>query len=223
MVTRRGFVAKKWHFPVQNDDEKWSRRQKKKFPVQKWRREVVSSPKNGVFCAKMTTRKGFIAKKWSFSCKNDDEKGFRRQKVEFFVQKWRRERVSSPKSGVFRAKVTTRSGLVAKKWHFPAQNDDEKWSRRQKMGFLAQKWRREVISSPKSGISRLKMTTRSDLVAKNGVSRPKMTTRNGLVAKKWSFPHKNDDEKRSRRQKVAFPPKSDDEKWFRRQKMEFPA
>jgi hypothetical protein len=47
--------------------------------------------------------------------------------------------VSSPKSGVFRAKMTTRKGFVAKKWHFPAQNDDEKGSRRQKMGFLAQK------------------------------------------------------------------------------------
>ncbi|WP_270578315.1 hypothetical protein [Caldibacillus thermoamylovorans] len=87
----------------------------------------------------MTTRKGFVAKKWSFRPKNDDEKRFRRQKMEFPAQKRRRERASSPKNGVSRPKLTTRSDLVAKKWHFPAKNDDEKGSRRQKMAFPAQK------------------------------------------------------------------------------------
>ncbi|MEK0290475.1 hypothetical protein P5F77_08330 [Caldifermentibacillus hisashii] len=74
MVTRRGFVTKKWHFPAQNDDEKWSRRQKMEFPAQKWRREVVSSPKNGVSRPKMTTRSDLVAEKWYFSAQNDDEK-----------------------------------------------------------------------------------------------------------------------------------------------------
>ncbi|MEK6456105.1 hypothetical protein [Caldifermentibacillus hisashii] len=70
----------------------------------------------------MTTRKSFVAKKWSFPCKSDDEKG-----------------VSSPKSGVSRPKVTTRKSLVAKKWRFSTQKGDEKESRRQKMVFFAQK------------------------------------------------------------------------------------
>jgi hypothetical protein len=35
--------------------------------------------------------------------------------------------------------MTTRSGLVAKKWTFPHKNDDEKWFRRQKMEFPAKK------------------------------------------------------------------------------------
>ncbi|MED3644921.1 hypothetical protein P5F75_16285 [Caldifermentibacillus hisashii] len=38
--------------------------------------------------------------------------------------------VSSSKNGVFRPKKLTRRGLVAKKWSFPAQNDDEKEFRR---------------------------------------------------------------------------------------------
>ncbi|MEL4028292.1 hypothetical protein NST89_06835 [Caldifermentibacillus hisashii] len=70
----------------------------------------------------MTTRKSFVAKKWSFPCKSDDEKG-----------------VSSPKSGVSRPKVTTRKSLVVKKWSFSPKSDDEKWSRRQKMEFPEQK------------------------------------------------------------------------------------
>ncbi|MEG6534178.1 hypothetical protein V6C20_11650 [Caldibacillus thermoamylovorans] len=44
--------------------------------------------------------------------------------------------------------MTTRKGFVAKKASFPAQNDDEKESRRQK-----------------KGVFRLKMTTRKSLVA----------------------------------------------------------
>ncbi|MGG3688102.1 hypothetical protein [Caldifermentibacillus hisashii] len=70
----------------------------------------------------MTTRRDLVAKKWGFPCKNDDERGSRRQK-----------------NGVSRAKVMTRRGLVAKKWGFPCKNDDEKRSRRQKMGFPGQK------------------------------------------------------------------------------------
>ncbi|MEG6534419.1 hypothetical protein V6C20_12890 [Caldibacillus thermoamylovorans] len=62
--------------------------------------------------------------------------------------------------------MVTRSGLVAKNRYFSSQNDDEIRSRRQKMGFLGSKWRRERVSSPKNGVSHLKMTTRMNLVAK---------------------------------------------------------
>ncbi|MCM3476910.1 hypothetical protein [Caldibacillus thermoamylovorans] len=47
--------------------------------------------------------------------------------------------VSSSKNGVFRPKKLTRSGLVAKKVSFSPKKVDEKWSRRQKVEFLAQK------------------------------------------------------------------------------------
>ncbi|MEL4027683.1 hypothetical protein NST89_03500 [Caldifermentibacillus hisashii] len=73
----------------------------------------------------MTTRRGFVAKKVSFPPQNDDEKGFRRQKSGFSVQKRRRERVSSPKSGGSGAKKATRMSVVAKKWRFPHKKDDE--------------------------------------------------------------------------------------------------
>jgi len=92
-----GFVAKKWGSPAQKDDEKGSRRQKRGFPGQKWRRERVSSSKNRVSRAKKTTRKGLVAKKGGFPAQKDDEKGSRRQKIGFPVQKRRRERVSSAK------------------------------------------------------------------------------------------------------------------------------
>jgi hypothetical protein len=36
--------------------------------------------------------------------------------------------------------MVTRKGLVVKKWGFPAENGDEKGSRRQKMEFLGSKW-----------------------------------------------------------------------------------
>ncbi|WP_368993464.1 hypothetical protein NSQ45_16070 [Caldifermentibacillus hisashii] len=36
--------------------------------------ENVSSPKKGDFRTKMTTRTSFVAKKWSFPPKSDDEK-----------------------------------------------------------------------------------------------------------------------------------------------------
>ncbi|WP_346216601.1 hypothetical protein NSQ14_16455 [Caldifermentibacillus hisashii] len=63
----------------------------------------------------MTTRTGLVTKKGSFPPQNDDEKGCRRQKIAFSVSKRRRERVSSPKSGDFRTKTTTRMSIVAKK------------------------------------------------------------------------------------------------------------
>ncbi|MEL4027645.1 hypothetical protein NST89_03305 [Caldifermentibacillus hisashii] len=45
----------------------------------------------------MTTRKGLVAKKWTFPYKNDDENEFRRQNCGVFTSKWRRELVSSSK------------------------------------------------------------------------------------------------------------------------------
>jgi hypothetical protein len=99
----------------------------------------VSSPKKRVFRPKATTRKGLVAKKVGFPSKNDDENESRRQKVEISAQKRRRERVSSPKSGDFRTKMTTRTSLVAKKWRFPHKKDDEKGCRRQKVEISAQK------------------------------------------------------------------------------------
>jgi hypothetical protein len=80
-------VAKIEHFPPQKGDENESRRQKMKFPAKKRRRERVSSPKKGVFRLKMTTRKGFVAKKMSFSPQSDDEKRSRRQKMKFLGSK----------------------------------------------------------------------------------------------------------------------------------------
>ncbi|WP_346216686.1 hypothetical protein NSQ14_18405 [Caldifermentibacillus hisashii] len=40
-----------------------------------------------IFRLKKVTRRGLVAKKWSFPSKSDDEKEFRRQKVEFLAQK----------------------------------------------------------------------------------------------------------------------------------------
>ncbi|MEK6453085.1 hypothetical protein [Caldifermentibacillus hisashii] len=68
----------------------------------------------------MVTRKGFVVKKWGFPAQNDDEKGSRRQKIEFLTPKRRRERGSSPKNQIFWPKIATRKGLVAKKGSFPA-------------------------------------------------------------------------------------------------------
>ncbi|MEN0660808.1 hypothetical protein NST11_15845 [Caldifermentibacillus hisashii] len=85
----------------------------------------------------MVTRMNLVVKKWSFSAENGDEERSRRQKKEFHASKWRREKVSSSKNGVFRLKMVTRKVLVVKKWGFPAENGDEKGFRRQKMGFPA--------------------------------------------------------------------------------------
>jgi hypothetical protein len=114
-TTRKGVVAKKWRFPHKNDDEKGCRRQKIAFSVSKRRRERVSSPKKEVFRLKKTTIRDVVAKKVGSPSKSDDEKGCRRQKIAFSVSKRRRERVSSPKKEVFRHKMTTRKGVVAKK------------------------------------------------------------------------------------------------------------
>ncbi|WP_346206545.1 hypothetical protein NSS89_15850 [Caldifermentibacillus hisashii] len=88
----------------------------------------------------MVTRMNLVVKKWGFPAQNGDEKGFRRQKMEFLGSKWRREWASSPKKGVFRLKMVTRKGFVVKKWGFPAQNGDEKGFRRQKREFSGLKW-----------------------------------------------------------------------------------
>ncbi|MEN0658442.1 hypothetical protein NST11_03380 [Caldifermentibacillus hisashii] len=97
----------------------------------------------------MVTRKGFVVKKWGFPAQNDDEKESRRQKIEFSTPKRRREKGSSPKKGVSRLKMTTRLGLVAKKWGFSAQNGDENRSRRQKSDFPALKLRQKCSRQPK--------------------------------------------------------------------------
>ncbi|MDL0418916.1 hypothetical protein QPM05_02120 [Caldibacillus thermoamylovorans] len=83
--------------------------------------------------------------------------------------------------------MTTRKGLVAKKWGFRPKNDDEKRSRRQNKAIFSSKWRREQDSSPK-----------------NGGSGQKMTTRTGFVAKIASFSAQNGDEIKARRQNNAF-------------------
>ena len=135
----------------------------------------------------MATRIGFVAKKWGFLAQNGDEIWFRRQKMGFSASKWRRERVSSSKLRFFQLKMATRTRLVAKKWGFLAQNGDEIWFRRQKMGFSASKWRRERVSSSKLRFFQLKMATRTR-----------------LVAKKWGFLAQNGDEIWFRRQNCAF-------------------
>jgi len=142
----------------------------------------VSLLKNRISRLKMLTRTGLVAKKWSFSAQNVDENGSRRQKMEFLGSKCWRERVSSSKNGVSRLKMVTRTGLVAKKWHFSAQTGDENGSRRQKMEFLGSKRWREWVSSSKTGIFLLKTLARTS-----------------LVAKKWSFSAQNVDENGSRR------------------------
>jgi len=83
--------------------------------------------------------------------------------------------------------MATRSGFVAKTEHFSLQNGDEIRARRQKMVFLASKWRRDRVSSPKNSGFHFKTATRS-----------------GFVAKKWCFSPQNGDENRARRQKMVF-------------------
>ncbi|WP_041847892.1 hypothetical protein NSS89_14445 [Caldifermentibacillus hisashii] len=91
----------------------------------------------------MVTRFGFVVKKWGFPPQNGDEIEARRQKMGFSGSKWRRERVSSSKNGVFRLKMATRMNLVVKIVLFPTQNGDENESRRQNCAFSNSKWRRE--------------------------------------------------------------------------------
>jgi len=83
--------------------------------------------------------------------------------------------------------MVTRTGLVVKIELFSPKNGDEIESRRQKQAFLNQKWRRKRGLSPKKSVSRLKMVTKTSLVAKNML-----------------FPPKNGDENESRRQKREF-------------------
>ncbi|WP_269920092.1 hypothetical protein [Caldifermentibacillus hisashii] len=113
------------------------------FLASKWRRDRVSSPKQSIFHFKTVTRSGLVVKKWCFSPQNGDEIGFRRQKIAVFTSKRRRDRVSSPKNGVSRLKMVTRTGLVAKKWCFSSQNGDENRARRQKALFSTPNWRRD--------------------------------------------------------------------------------
>jgi hypothetical protein len=87
MVTRFRLVIKKWCFLPQNGDENRALRQKMVFLASKWRRDRVSSPKNGVSRLKMVTRTGLVVKKWCFSPQNGDEIGFRRQSRAFFTSK----------------------------------------------------------------------------------------------------------------------------------------
>ncbi|WP_346216512.1 hypothetical protein NSQ14_14420 [Caldifermentibacillus hisashii] len=88
----------------------------------------------------MATRTSFVVKKWGFPAQNGDENEFRRQNCAFSNSKWRRERGSSPKNGVFWLKMVTRFGFVVKIALFPTRNGDEIEARRQKMGFSNSKW-----------------------------------------------------------------------------------
>ncbi|MED3644139.1 hypothetical protein P5F75_12165 [Caldifermentibacillus hisashii] len=88
MTTRISFVVKKEQFPVQNGDEKGSRRQKIAFFASKWRREGASSSKNSIYRLNMATRISFVAKIEHLSPQNGDEKGSRRQKIAFLASKW---------------------------------------------------------------------------------------------------------------------------------------
>ena len=114
MVTKTRLVAKNKRFSLKNGDENKSRGQKQAFFNQKWRRKRGSSPKTSVSQLKVATKTRLIAKNKRFSLKNGDENRSRRQnghispkngdenwarrqKEAFLNQKWRRERVSSPK------------------------------------------------------------------------------------------------------------------------------
>jgi len=59
----------------------------------------------------------------------------------------------------------------------------------------------------KMSVSRLKKTTREDLVARKMSFQPKKDDETGFVAKNECFPAQKDDENGSRRQKSEFPAK----------------
>ncbi|MGG3690463.1 hypothetical protein [Caldifermentibacillus hisashii] len=88
----------------------------------------------------MVTRKGFVVKNEHFPPQKGDENEYRRQKGRFSGSKRRREGASSPKKWVFRPKMVTRKGFVAKNEYFPPQNGDEKGPRRQKRAIFGSKW-----------------------------------------------------------------------------------
>jgi hypothetical protein len=85
----------------------------------------------------MVKRISLVVEKERFRPQKGDENESRRQKMEYFGSKWRREKVSSPKNGVSRHKKVTRTSLVVKIRCFSAQNGDENKSRRQKIKFPA--------------------------------------------------------------------------------------
>ncbi len=130
MVTRTDLVAKKERFLPKNGDENRAHRQKQAFLNQKWRRKRGSSPKTSVSQPKVATKTSLVAKNMLFPPKNGDENESRRQKQAFFNQKWRRKRVSSPKTSVSHSKMVTRTDLVAKKERFLPKNGDENRARR---------------------------------------------------------------------------------------------
>ncbi|WP_269920006.1 hypothetical protein [Caldifermentibacillus hisashii] len=88
MVTRTDLVAKIEAFSPQNSDENESRRQKRAFLTEKWRRKRVSSSKMTISHRKMVTRTDLVAKNMRFPPKNGDENRARRQKQAFLTEKW---------------------------------------------------------------------------------------------------------------------------------------
>jgi hypothetical protein len=87
MPTRKGLVAKKLNYSVQNVDENGPRRQKGAVLGSKCRRERVSSSKRCGSRLKISTRTGLVVKKLNYSAQNADEKRSRRQKVELLGSK----------------------------------------------------------------------------------------------------------------------------------------
>jgi len=136
----------------------------------------------------MGTRFGFVGKNRISSPQNGDENAARRQKSALLAQKWGRDSASSAKIGFHRLKMATRLRLVGKIVLSSPQNGDKNEARRQKMDFIASKWRRDCGSSSKKCFHRLKMATRMRLVDKKVLSSLK-----------------SGDEIRPRRQKTAFP------------------
>jgi len=187
MVTRRRLVAKIEHFSTKIGDENWARRQNWAFFDQNWWRDWGSSPKLSVFRPKMVTRLGFVVKIECFSPQNGDENGVRRQKLAFFSSNWWRDWASSPKLSVFRPKMVTRLGFVAKIEYFSPQNGDEIGFRRQKLAFFSSNWWRDWASSPKLSVFRPKMATRFGFVVKNWLSSPQIGDEIRPRRQKWVF------------------------------------
>ncbi|WP_161792866.1 hypothetical protein [Caldibacillus thermoamylovorans] len=85
------------------------------------------------------TRSKLVAKIMLFSSQNDDENGVHRQKSEVSGLKLTTRKGLVAKKWGFRQKMTTRMDLVAKKRSFRPKNDDENGSRRQKSEFFGLK------------------------------------------------------------------------------------
>ncbi|WP_368993684.1 hypothetical protein NSQ45_02695 [Caldifermentibacillus hisashii] len=150
MVTKTSLVVKNKRFSTKSGDENEAHRQKQAFLTQKWRRKRGSSPKTSVSHSKMVTKTGLVVKNKRFSTKSGDENEAHRQKQAFLNQKWRRKRVSSPKTSFSHSKMVTRTDLVAKNMRFLPKNGDENWG-----------------SSSKRGFSQPKVATKTRLIAKN--------------------------------------------------------